>query len=142
MNLCTFLSEIGVANAFTDMAWTCPNRVKARDEVDSLMKLNIDFMFLGSKDIAGETIPAVVVREGKTRMTLSSAVPRKTTGDFVTRTVLAFLSEIGCLHGNMIVKSDQEPAVAAIVEDVGRRNAVAGGGRWICENSPVGSSAS
>ena len=30
------------------------HRVKARDEVDSLMKLNIDFMFLGSRDIAGE----------------------------------------------------------------------------------------
>ena len=65
------------------------HRVKACDEVDSLMKLNIAFMFLGARDIAGETIPAVVMREGKTRMTLSSAVPRKTTGDFATRKVLA-----------------------------------------------------
>ena len=46
-----------------------PHRVKARDEVDSLLKLNIDFMFLGSRDIAGETIPVLVVREEKTRMT-------------------------------------------------------------------------
>ena len=42
----------------------------------------------------------------------------------------------------MIVKSDQEPGVASIVEDVVRRRALVGGGRWICENPLVGSSAS
>ena len=30
----------------------------------------------------------------------------------------------------------------SLVEDVGRRRAAVGGGRWICENSQVGSSAS
>ena len=103
------------------------HRVKARDEVDSLMKLNIDFMFLGSRDIAGETIPVIVVREERTRMTLSSAVPRKTTGRkegaciFVARRVLARRRDCQIL---------------------GRRKAIVGGGRWVCENSGVGSSAS
>ena len=98
------------------------------DDGDRLMKLNVDFMFLG---------PRV-----QCLMTLSSAFPSKTTGEFMARRVLAFLSEIGCLYGDVIVKSDQEPALISLVEDVGRRRAAVGGGRWICENSPVGSSAS
>ena len=70
------------------------------------------------------------------------AVSEKTTGEFVARRVLAFLSEIGSLYGDVIIMSDQGPALISLVEDVGRRRAAAGGGRWICENSPVGSSAS
>ena len=75
-------------------------------------------------------------------MTLSSAVPSKTTGEIVARRVLAFLSEIGYVYKDVIIKSDQEPALISLVEDVERRRAAVGGGRWICENSPVGSSAS
>ena len=74
-----------------------PHRARIGDDGNRLMKLNVDFMFLGPRGTAGETIPVLVIREEKTRMTLSSAVPSKTTGEFVARRVLAFLSEIGCL---------------------------------------------
>ena len=95
-----------------------PHRARIGDDGDRLMKLNVDFMFLGPRGTAGETIPVLVIREEKTRMTLSSAVHSKTIGEFVARRVLAFLSEIGCLYGDVIVKSDQEPALISLVEDV------------------------
>ena len=41
-----------------------------------------------------------------------------------------------------MAKSDQKPAVMAIVKEVARVRALQGGGRFIIENSPVGSTAS
>ena len=140
MNLRTFLSAFGPTSVH-GRGVEMPHCARIGDDGDRLRKLNVDFMFLGSRGTAGETIPVLVIREEKTRMTLSSAVPSKTTGEFVAR-VLAFLSEIGCLYGDVIVKSDQEPALISLAEDVGRRRGAVGGGRWICEKSPVGSSAS
>ena len=67
-----------------------PHRVRIGNDGDRLMKLNVDFMFLGLRGTAGETIPVLVIREEKTRVTLSSAVPSETTGEFVARRVLAF----------------------------------------------------
>lgn len=111
-------------------------------EDKKLMELHCDFMFLGPQDVAGETIPVLVIREAVSKMTLSAAVPRKTVGTFVAKRVLAFMEEVGCLHGDVVVKSDQEPAILAVLSDIGRMRAAAGGGKWISENSPVGASAS
>ena len=52
----------------------------------------------------------LVVREEETR---------GATGDVVARRVLAFSSEIGCVHGDVTVKSVQEPAVESTVEERG-----------------------
>ena len=46
------------------------------------------------------------------------------------------------MHNDILVKSDQEAAICRIVNEVGRLRAAGGGGRFIIENSPVGSSAS
>lgn len=107
-----------------------------------MRELHCDFMFLGPQEAAGETIPVLVIRESVSKMVLSAPVPSKSTGTFVAKRVIAFLSEIGCLHGDVVVRSDQEPAMVAVVNEVGRLRAAAGGGRWIVEHSPVGSSAS
>jgi hypothetical protein len=107
-----------------------------------LRELHMDFMFMGPKDAAGETLPCLVVREGLSKMTMAAAVPRKTTGVYVARRVMAFLVEVGCQYGDIIVRADQEPAIACIVNEVGRLRAIAGGGRYVVENSPVGASAS
>ena len=56
--------------------------------------------------------------------------------------VLAFLEEIGHLSGSVIVKSDQEPSLRALVEEIGRVRGTRSSGKWIVENSPVGSSQS
>ena len=56
--------------------------------------------------------------------------------------MVAFLREIGCLQCDIVAKSDQEPAIVSIVSEVGRIRAAEGGGRYIVESSPVGSSGS
>ena len=47
------------------------------------------------------------------------------------------MKEVGILHGDLLVKSDQEPAVKAILSDAGRVRSSEGGGRYIMEQSPV-----
>jgi hypothetical protein len=118
-----------------------PHHQAVNDE-RGLPEVHLDFAFLGEEGEPGGTVPVLVARERSTRMTMSSVVPSKSTGTFIARRVVAFLREIGCEHGDMVVKSDQAPAIMAIVAEVGRLRAAGGGGRFITENSPVGSSAS
>ena len=63
----------------------------------------------------------------KSRLTalrpLAAAIPSKTTGAYIAKRVMAFLTEIGCAFGDLVVKSDQEPAIISIVEEVGRLRA-------------------
>ena len=115
--------------------------LKSKDE-HSLPEVHLDFGFLGEEGEPGNTLPVLVVRERWTRMTMSSATPSKSTGGFIAKRVVAFLREIGAEQGDLIVKSDQEPAIMSIVTEIGRIRAAAGGGKFIVENSPVGSSAS
>ena len=84
----------------------------------------------------------LVVREVQSKMTMSSAVPSKSTGTFIAKRVVAFLREIGCEQCDLVAKSNQEPAITSIVSEVGRIRAASGGGRYIVESSPVGSSGS
>jgi hypothetical protein len=56
--------------------------------------------------------------------------------------VVAFLSEVGCLYGDVIAKSDQEPAIRSLVDSIGRHKVVAGNGKWIVETPLFGASAS
>jgi hypothetical protein len=35
------------------------------------------------------------------------------------------------LNGDVIVKSDQEPAIKSLVDEIGRHRAAAGGTRWV-----------
>ena len=114
----------------------------------TLPEVHFDFCFMGdeAKGKDGtkveETMPVLVVREVKSKMTLSTAVPSKSTGTFVARRVVAFLRNIGCLQCDVVAKSDQEPAITSIVSEVGQIRAASGGGRYIVEFSPVGSSGS
>ncbi len=64
-------------------------------------------------------------------MSMASVIPTKaTTGDFAANRVVAFMKEVGCEQGNVVVKGDQEPALGASRD----------GGWMIVERSPVGSS--
>ena len=115
---------------------------RAKKDDHQIKEFHMDFMFLGPKEVAGQTLACMVVREAETRMTLAAAVPYKTTGTYISERIVAFLHETGCLHGDIIVRSDQEPAVMSIIEEVGKIRAQRGGGRFVVENSPVGSSQS
>jgi hypothetical protein len=73
---------------------------------------------------------------------MSSAVPSKSTGTFIANRVVSFMREIGLEHVDVIAKSDQEPAITAILREVGRVRAATSSGRYIVEQSPVASSQS
>ena len=76
-------------------------------------------------------------------MTLATVVPSKSTGTFAARRVVEFLKEIGCRTCDIILKTDQENAIRALVADVCKVRAAEGGvGRVIEEMSPKGSSSS
>ena len=49
---------------------------------------------------------------------MASEVPSKSAGVFITKKIVAFMKEVGCQSGTIILKSDQEPAMTAIVRDV------------------------
>ena len=114
---------------------------RRKEEAGDLHEVHFDFAFMGDEKEAGNTVTILVARERQTRMTLATVVPAKSTGKFVVERVWAFMKEMGIEHLDIIAKSDQEPSIKKLVEEVGRRKAEAGG-RWIPENSPVGSHAS
>ena len=105
-------------------------------------EVHVDYGFLGKEDQAKKTVPVLVAKERESKMMLAAAVPTKSTGRYTQRRMVGFLKEIGCLHGDIVIKSDQEAAIKAVVEDLARAKASEGSGRCIIENSPVGSSQS
>ena len=104
---------------------------RAKKDDHQIKEFHMDFMFLGPKEVAGQTLACMVVREAETRMTMAAAVPCKTTGTYISERIVAFLHETGCLHGDIIVRSEQEPAVVSIIEEVGKIRAQRGGGSGV-----------
>ena len=112
-----------------------------KDEHGELHEVHFDYAFMGDENDVGNTATILVARERKTRMTMATVVPAKSTGKFVVERVWAFMKEVGIQSLDVIAKSDQEPSIKKLIDEIGRRKAEAGG-RWIPENSPVGSHAS
>ena len=83
-------------------------------------ELHADLCFLGEENDPGNTVPVFVMRERTTRMTLAVVVPTKSTNTYIARRIVAFMKEIGVVHGDLLVKTDQEPAIMAIIEEAGR----------------------
>ena len=82
----------------------------------------------------------MVAKDRETRMIKSSVVPAKgTSHEFLARRIRAFISELGYDHVDILMKSDQEPAIVDLVREAARIRAPA---RTLTEESPVGSSAS
>ena len=75
-------------------------------------------LFPGDEKEPGETLTVLVAKERKTRMVMASVVPRKTTGKCISDRVVAFMQEVGCDKGDLIMKADQEPAMQNLVESV------------------------
>jgi len=139
----------------------CPFCVKGRGverghfrserDADAVGEMHIDYCFprgAGEKgrDIREKAAEAtgnmtvMVLRERDTRMIMVSVVPRKgATGEFAANRAAAFCRELGYGGIPMIMKSDQEPALKALVDDIARKRSPA---KTILENSPVGSSQS
>ena len=82
----------------------------------------------------------MVARERDTRMVCAVQVPRKgTTGSFAKNKMMAFVRELGYEYSPIILKSDGEAAVKAVIDEVALAR---GGTRTIKEEAPKGSSGS
>jgi len=124
---------------------------KAERDQDAVAEVHIDYCFPCGAGVkprnvreraseAAGSMTVMVLRDRDTRMTAAAVVPRKgTTGDFAAKRAAAFCAEIGYSGIPIIMKSDQEPAMKAVVEEVARWRAPA---KTIIEQSPVGSSQS
>jgi len=104
-------------------------------------EVHLDFMFMGEEE-GGKTIIMLVAKERGTKAVMCSVVPRKSTGEFISKRVVAFMREIGCEMSAITIKSDNEPALVALVDDVARVRASRGASRTNVEHSPVHSSKS
>ena len=105
-------------------------------------EMHFDFCFLGKEAEPRKLLTVLVAKDRATKMMMSTRLPTKTTGKYVAKRVMAFMKEVGCEHGDMVHKADQEVVMDQILSDVGRLRAAQGGGRFVAENSPVGASQS
>ena len=91
-----------------------------RDQAEGLHELHFDFMFMGQEDQPKQTLRILVAKERRTKMVMATVVPSKSTGRFVAERINAFIKEIGVERVDIVAKSDQEPSIKRVVEDVGR----------------------
>ena len=104
-------------------------------------EVHLDYMFMGEEQEAG-TLAMLVARERDSKATMTTVVPRKGVDGWVPKRIGAWMKELGLEHQDVVVKSDNEPALVALVELWGRFRAARGGGKLMVEHSPVGSSKS
>ena len=103
-----------------------------------MREFSFDYCFPG--DEKGARITVLVGRERVTGMTMASVVPAKgTSGQFAAMKVLDFIKECGAAETEKILKTDQEPAIEALMADVVKTR---GAAITVLEKSPVGSSGS
>ena len=110
-----------------------------KDEEVRGVEVHMDYCFPGDED-EDFKLTILVARERGTRMTMSSVAPSKTTGEFMARRVVAFMREVGADQGDIVIKCDQEPAMASLTREIGAHRAAGGGARMVVESSPVGDS--
>ena len=89
-----------------------------------------------------KTLAMLVARERSGGMTMATVAPRKSSGEWLGKRVMAFMREAGCEVEAVVIKTDNEPALVKVVEEIGRLRAAKGGRGMVVENSPVHSSKS
>ena len=111
--------------------------MKQGEEDRTVPEFHMDFCFPGNEESASEHLTVLVIRMRGTRMTMSTVVPSKSVGDFTTKRSVAFLRECGHEMTKITIKSDQEPAILALTEDIMRFRASIGAEETVPENSPT-----
>ena len=89
-------------------------------------EVHLDFMFMGDEG-DDRTLAVLVVKERSRGMVMSTVAPRKSSGQWLGRRVMAFMREAGCEVEAVVIKSDNEPALTKVVEEIGRLRAAIGG---------------
>ena len=73
------------------------------------------------------TLAVLVGKERGTKAIVSTVAPRKSRGEWLAKRVMAWMREVGCEFMEITVKADNELALVAVVDAVGRIRAVTGG---------------
>jgi hypothetical protein len=90
---------------------------KGIEEERGLHEFAFDYCFPG--DELGYKITLLVGRERLTGMIMSTTVPAKgSLGTFACDKVMQFLDECGCSENDVVIKTDQEPAIEFLMKDV------------------------
>ena len=105
---------------------------KTMEEERQVSEVHLDYMFMGEEK-EGKTLAFLVPRERETRAVLSAMVPRKTTGEWICRRLMAWLREIGLESVDVIVKSDNEPALTSLIASWSTKRAMTRRSRMIIE---------
>jgi hypothetical protein len=101
-------------------------------------EIHVDYCFMGERET--EMLTILVMKDRDSRMLGAAVVPRKgTTGRYAADEVIDFIRELGCTAVPVTLKSDQEPAIIALLDEVVRRRAAV---QTFIEHSPVGESQS
>ena len=87
-----------------------------------------------------ELLTILVAKERTTRMPMSTV--HQAVDGICCQEKVCFSSKIGCEHISMTVKTDDEPAMSALVTQISKVRAASGGQRFSAETSPAHSSAS
>ena len=133
MNFIMYLIEIGVSIAYVDMG-----KARAVDEERGLSEYSFDYCFPG--DEFGFKLTILVGRERVRGMCMATVVPTKGTfGLFEVQKIKEFMMQCGDDATDVVVKTDQEPAIKMLMEQLVKERAE---GRTHVEESPVGSSGS
>ena len=77
--------------------------------------MHMDYMFMGEED-GGGTLAMLVVRERDSKATMATIVPRKGVDNWVPKRLGAWMREIGLEYQEVVVKSDNEPALVALID--------------------------
>ena len=101
--------------------------------------MHVDYCFMGSReDVATRCI--VVAKDYDSKSIMASIVPVKGSScEFPARRINAFIRELGLEGQDLVLRSDQEPAIQDLLREVGKKRIPA---KTFYEFSPVGSSAS
>ena len=100
-----------------------------------LSEYSFDYCF--PRDEFGFKLTVLVGRERVTGTSFATAVPMKgSTGTSTMEKQLEFMKEVGDEAQQVIVKSDQEPSIEALIDDLVKEREA---GRTLVEVSPVGS---
>ena len=102
-------------------------------------ELHVDYCFMGCK---GETATRciVVAKDFHSKSVMSSVVPLNgASHEYPARRIIAFIKELGLEAHDLVLRSDQEPALQDLLNLIGRKRIPA---KTFYELSPVGSSAS
>jgi hypothetical protein len=110
-------------------------------EERGLPEFSFDYCFPG--DDFGYRLTILVGRERTSGMTFATTVPEKgSKGKFVADRCLDFFAECGFRTGDILIKSDQEPAIKLLVKDLVMERGSEPGHKTLIEESPVQSSGS